>query len=94
MKKLTVLFVYQAIACLIPFVSTSGSLITSLADPTLVEVQFIDFEDQTLGQYSSLTINNVSFTLSLSPTAQDFNQFPQAWWAYPAGGGLERVNHT
>jgi hypothetical protein len=77
-----------------PICLRSGSLITSLADPALVGVQLIDFEDQTLGQYSSLTINNVSFTLGLSSTAQDFNQSPPAWWVWLAGADLIMVTHT
>jgi hypothetical protein len=68
LKKL--IFWLLVITCLIPFHAAFGYLITSPADPALVGIPGINFDDQALGQCTSLTIGNVTFTPSLSATAE------------------------
>ena len=57
----------------------SASFITSSGDASLSGGNVIDFEDQTLGTYTSLTIDDVTFTandnnLRIDNTYQQYNQ--------------------
>lgn len=71
MKKLISLCLYLAVACFLPYNPASADLITSPTDPALSGIPGINFDDQALGQYESLTIGNVTFTPSLSTVAQN-----------------------
>ncbi|TCS43926.1 PEP-CTERM sorting domain-containing protein [Reinekea marinisedimentorum] len=77
MRK-TYMFVISS-ALLLGATNVSAAFITSSGDAALSGGSVIDFEDQTLGTYTSLTIGDVTFTASdnhlrIDNTYQGYNQ--------------------
>jgi len=61
-KRFILLVACLAILGLMPFNSAFGYFISSNADPALAGGSVIDFQSQTLGEYTSLTSGSVNFT--------------------------------
>jgi hypothetical protein len=73
MRKIIILCLYLSVACLIAYNPASANyyFVINPSDPALTGIMGINFDDQALGQYTSLTIGNVTYTASLSPVAQN-----------------------
>jgi hypothetical protein len=73
------LVILLSFLCLIPVNSALATQITSSGNPALVGATVIDFESQTKGQYTSLTIGDVTFT------ANDRHLMIDDTWSYAYG---------